>query len=288
MAMLSILVIIVNNYLYVPFTCKSRFCCSCGTKYTLDRADTIARKSINCPHRHITFTIHHDLWPLFQKDRSLLNLLFDAVSSTILSWFFEQNHKENFTPGFISTLHTFGRDLKWNPHIHVLITEGAAGNFSPWKKFEVFPYTMLRNRFQTTLLSLLENHFGKQRFKSLKKHIYRTSKNGFYVHAPKIKARDIKSTVKYVFAILVNLLWLNLVSLIMMANLLPSGMKDTKTTKELKKLFMLMILLKDLLFISMINILMLLDIMVFMLKIINSLINLFTCLSPMSLNLKNS
>ena len=72
-----------NNYLYVPFTCKSRFCCSCGTKYTLDRADTIARKSINCPHRHITFTIHHDLWPLFQKDRSLLNLLFDAVSSTM-------------------------------------------------------------------------------------------------------------------------------------------------------------------------------------------------------------
>ena len=33
-------------------------CCSCGTKYTLDRWDTIARKSINCPHRHITFTIH--------------------------------------------------------------------------------------------------------------------------------------------------------------------------------------------------------------------------------------
>ena len=183
-----------NNYLYV------RFCCSCGTKYTLDRADTISRKSINCPHRHITFTIHNDLWPLFQKDRSLLNLLFDAVSYTILSWFYEQNHKENFTPGFISTLHTFGRDLKWNPHIHVLITEGAAGNFTPWKKFEWFPFNMLRNRFQTTLLSMLEKHFGKQNFKSLKNHIYKTSSNGFYVHAPKIKARDIKSTVKYVMA----------------------------------------------------------------------------------------
>ena len=119
-----------NNYLYVPFTCKSRFCCSCGTKYTLDRADIISKKCINAPHRHITFTIHQKLWPLFQKDRSLLNLLFDAVSYTILSWFYDQNHKENFTPGFISTLHTFGRDLKWNPHIHVLITEGAAGNFT--------------------------------------------------------------------------------------------------------------------------------------------------------------
>ncbi len=124
--------------------------------------------------------------------------IFDAVSSTILSWFYDQNHKESFSPGFISTLHTFGRDLKWNPHIHVLITEGAAGNFTPWKKFNFFPYTMLRNRFQTILLSLLEKHLGKNNFKSLKNHIYKTSKNGFYVHAPKIKAHDIKSTVKYV------------------------------------------------------------------------------------------
>ena len=187
-----------DNYLFVPFTCKSRFCVSCGTKSTLDRADTISKKCINCPHRHITFTIHQDLWPIFQKDRSLLNLLFDAVSSTLLSWFKEQNKKECYTPGFISTLHTFGRDLKWNPHIHLLITEGASGNITVWKKFNTFPYAMLRSRFQTTLLYLLEKHFGKENFKSLKNHIYKTSSNGFYVHAPRIVSRDIKSTVKYV------------------------------------------------------------------------------------------
>lgn len=89
-----------HKSLIVPNTCKSRFCSSCGTKYTLDRADTIASKSINCSHRHITFTIHNALWPIFQQDRSLLNLLFDAVASTILSWFYNQNHKENFTPRF--------------------------------------------------------------------------------------------------------------------------------------------------------------------------------------------
>ena len=78
-----------KNYLFVPFTCKSRFCSSCGSKYTLDRAETISRKAINCPHRHITFTIHQSLRKKKKKDRSLLNLLFDAVSSTILSWFYE-------------------------------------------------------------------------------------------------------------------------------------------------------------------------------------------------------
>ena len=89
-----------NNYMYVPFTCKSRFCVSCGTKAVLDRADTISAKAINCPHRHITFTIHEDLRDLFRKDRSLLNLLFEASSQTILSWCYEQNHKENYKPRF--------------------------------------------------------------------------------------------------------------------------------------------------------------------------------------------
>ena len=32
---------------------------------------------------------------------------------------------KNFVPGFICVLHTFGRPLEWNPHIHCLITEGG-------------------------------------------------------------------------------------------------------------------------------------------------------------------
>ena len=187
-----------SNYLFVPFTCKSRFCPSCGMKSVLDRSDSISAKTIRCSHRHITFTIHEDLRFIFQKYRFLLDFLFEAASQTILSWCYDQNHKENFKPGFICTLHTFGRDLKWNPHIHMLITEGFSGNFTIWKPCYHFPFEMLRKRFQSTLLSLLENYFGKDKFKSFKNHIYKTSIKGFYVHAPKIQARDIKATIKYV------------------------------------------------------------------------------------------
>lgn len=57
---------------------------------------------------------------------------------------------------------------------------------------------MLRKRFQTTLLVLLEKHFGKEKFKHLKNLVYKTSSKGFYVHAPRIKSRNVKATVKYV------------------------------------------------------------------------------------------
>jgi len=187
-----------NNFLYVPFTCKSRFCSSCGTKYTLDRADTISAKCISCPHRHITFTINSKLWPLFQHDRSLLNLLFDAVSSTILSWFYDQNHKENFTPGFISTLHTFGRDLKWNPHIHVLLAEIKLGEDNSCKKWDYFDFDALSKRFQKILLDLLSKKLGKDFPVSLKKELFQKYKSGFYVYAEKKKFKSLKEGIEYV------------------------------------------------------------------------------------------
>lgn len=72
----------------------------------------MAKKSIRCKHRHIVFTMSDKLCPYFQKYRFLLNGLFDAASRTILSWFYDLNKSQNFKPGIICTLHTFGRDLK--------------------------------------------------------------------------------------------------------------------------------------------------------------------------------
>ena len=166
----------------VPFTCKSRFCNSCGMKYQKDRALSLYSKLINCSHRHIVFTIPYELRNIFIINRNLLNLLFKAASQTILDWFYSQNKSENFKPGFICALHTFGRDLKWNPHIHMLITEGASGNINVWKHFKYFPYNMLRKKWQTILLYLLEKYLGKS-FISLKNLIYNHTKNGFYVYA---------------------------------------------------------------------------------------------------------
>ncbi len=47
---------------------------------------------------------------------------------TILRLFHNDNKIELFTPEFICVLHTFGRDLKWNPHNHCLVSDGGVGN----------------------------------------------------------------------------------------------------------------------------------------------------------------
>jgi len=96
--------------------------------------------------------------------------------------FYKMNKSENSTPGFICVLHTFGRSLQWNPHIHVLLSEGGSGNNSVWRNVKHFNYAFLRNSFCMVLLNILEKHLGSS-FKRVKAYIYKHCPNGFYVYA---------------------------------------------------------------------------------------------------------
>ena len=63
-------------------------------------------------------------------------------------------------------MHTFGRDLKWNPHIHMLISEG--GHDSRTNKFinvNYFNYNLLRKSWQKCILDALHNKLDKTFYK---------------------------------------------------------------------------------------------------------------------------
>lgn len=181
---------------FVPFRCKSRFCPSCGMMYSIDRTTAMSFKIINVSHRHCVFTIDDELRHFFAEDRSLLSLLFTAVQNTIFRLFHKDNKSELFTPGFICVLHTFGRDLKWNPHIHCLVSEGGVGNSGKWRAKTHFNYTFLRNAFRTVLLNLLQQKLGSS-FKPVKARCYKDHKHGFYVHAKPNKCKP-KQVLKYI------------------------------------------------------------------------------------------
>lgn len=190
-----------NKFLKVPFRCKSRFCNTCGVKYAQDRALSMAKKSIRCTHRHIVFTMSDKLWPYFQKYRFLLNGLFEAASKSVLSWFYEINKSQNFKPGIMCTLHTFGRDLKWNPHIHMLCTEGGAGNTEVFRIIRHINFKALRFRWQKLILDYLSYHlpaFELPNFKKIKNLLYNDYKNVFYVYAKPDNITSIQQTINYV------------------------------------------------------------------------------------------
>lgn len=185
-----------GEWKYVAFRCHSRFYPTCGNMYAIDRTTVMSFKLINCTHRHCVFTIPEQLRPYFLKDRKLLNCLFSAVRSVVLRMFHKMNKSKNFTPGVICVLHTFGRSLQWNPHIHCLISEGGVSDEGFWRKADFFSYTYLRNAFFTALLNILHSKLGKS-FKVMKAHIYQHCKDGFYIFA-KPNLCDPKTVTKYI------------------------------------------------------------------------------------------
>ena len=181
---------------FVPFRCHSRFCPACGNKYAMERTTNMSFKLVNVRHRHCVFTIDANLRPFFLEDRSLLNCLFHAVNSVIQNMFHKMNKSMNYVPGFIPVLHTFGRDLKWNPHIHCLLSEGGLSDSGFWKNVSHFNYTYLRNAFRTALLNELEAKTGPS-FKKTKALCYQNNKHGFYVYAKPNKC-NTKTVIKYI------------------------------------------------------------------------------------------
>ncbi|GAW28165.1 hypothetical protein ULO1_07350 [Carboxydocella sp. ULO1] len=47
----------------------------------------------------------------------------DKAAEVIQYWYREKGRKRGYEVGAIAVIHTFGRDLKFNPHVHVLVTE---------------------------------------------------------------------------------------------------------------------------------------------------------------------
>ena len=200
-----------NDFIFVGHTCKSRMCSSCGYKYKNERVENILETAYNCKHRQMVFTVPKELRKFFYFPfETRINILYKAVRDTLYSIFnesfkFDKKTKKmkkyisKFikTPGFFAFLHTFGRDLKWNPHIHVLIAEIELCSNGLIRKHEYFDFNALSKRFQKILLDLLEKEIGPS-FKIEMSNSYRSHNNGFYVYAEKKEFKSLKEGIEYV------------------------------------------------------------------------------------------
>ena len=201
----------------------------------------MAEKVIDAPHRHITFTIPAEFRNFFRYDRDALNDLFSAVSDTLFYIFRNLSKSEDYIPGFIAVLHTFGRDLKWNPHIHVLLCEVLVGVHRTHFPIKYINYAALRKSFQKTVCDRLSARFGKKirRLVSIKNSVM-----GFM--SMHLTLTVIFKVPLYILADILDVLPLPPPELIaMMARMLLFTIPATKTTKPFPKLFLLLNLLRS-------------------------------------------
>ena len=142
----------------IPHTCKSRFCPSCGKRAT----DDWIKNSFNTlPHtiwQHITFTLPDELWPFFWYNRHLMNSV-PPIAAHIVK---KLAKKRGFLPGIFLAVHTFGRDLKRNFHLHLSTTVGGLSpDNNSWIKGAYFYHQSIKNMWRYEIIAFFRREFQK-------------------------------------------------------------------------------------------------------------------------------
>jgi hypothetical protein len=123
----------------VPHSCKSVFCSSCGKVRTDAWCKELLSDLLEVKYRHLVFTLPWEIrLPIQDNRKILLPVIFRAAARAILSLTsglpipksregkkYIKSRKRKYVPGVMVVLHTFGSDLKWNVHVHVVVTCGG-------------------------------------------------------------------------------------------------------------------------------------------------------------------
>ncbi|QQK74237.1 transposase [Salicibibacter cibarius] len=181
----------------VPYRCKGRFCTTCSIGESEEWSRLLMEDVFQVNHRHVILTIDEGLREVFLLHRELLKMLMDE-GARLLKEYFEK--KKKVTPGIIAGLHTFGSQVNFNPHIHMLVTMGGMTKKGEWKAYDFIPFQMLRKQWQTVVLKLIRKHLSgkdKKRVQARLQQAFSKNGEGFYIYAPKQRG-EVQDQLRYI------------------------------------------------------------------------------------------
>ena len=149
-------------------SCRNRHCSLCQGINKEIWVDKRRADVLDAPYFHVIFTIPKQLQLLvYQNQKLLYKLMYMATSQTIseLSW----NPKHlGAQVGFLSMIHTWGQNLHYHPHIHMVIMAGGLTKLNQWhstsKKFFI-PVEKLSKKFRGKFMYYLKQYYKDNQLK---------------------------------------------------------------------------------------------------------------------------
>ena len=140
---------------YVAYTCKCKACSSCGKKATelwIQKQNQILPDT---DWQHITLTMPRELWDFFWYNRYLLNQITKIAADCLQ----KMAKKKRIILGIFIAIHTFGRDLKRNVHLHISTTAGGiTEDLQHWKNI-CFHHTSLMRMWRYAIIQLFRQYY---------------------------------------------------------------------------------------------------------------------------------
>lgn len=187
----------------VAFSCKSRFCLRCGKVY-IDNWIKKMKQTIfaKVEHRHIILTVPGSLWKYFHN-KQMLKLLADCGAKLIEEVVSICLKGRQIKLGVILITQTAGRRSTWNPHLHLLVTEGGLDKQNRWHKFYYFDYRILSKKWMYILLTELKKALvnDSEGLRLVEEVFKKNEGRGFITRAKKEKVRKtdiVGYLIKYV------------------------------------------------------------------------------------------
>jgi len=140
-------------------SCRNRHCPKCQAlakeRWVMDREADL----LPVPYFHVVFTLPEELCGIvIQNRKRFFNLLFSASAETLRALARDKKYLGAET-GFTSILHTWGQNLTFHPHIHIIIPGGGLTTDGKWqnsrRKFFI-PVKVLAKLFRGKFMSALQ------------------------------------------------------------------------------------------------------------------------------------
>jgi hypothetical protein len=115
-----------HEYL-LPFSCKRRhFCPSCHQKRVVEFGEWLYGEVLKqVPHRQWVFSIPKRLRIYFLYDRRLLARLSQCAWKVLSAYLKQGASLDDASPGAVIAVQTFGDYQNFNPHLHIIATDGC-------------------------------------------------------------------------------------------------------------------------------------------------------------------
>ena len=108
---------------YSYHSCKSRYCPRCQNEQSDAWVEKQQELLLNVPYFLVTFTLPAELRQLARSNqKTVYNILIKSAANTVLEL---MEGRLDGMVGILSVLQTWTRDLRYHPHVHMLVTGGA-------------------------------------------------------------------------------------------------------------------------------------------------------------------
>ncbi|MEI3355872.1 MAG: IS91 family transposase [Clostridia bacterium] len=152
-------------------SCRNRHCPNCQTGKKLKWIEARKEEVLNTKYYHVVFTIPSEIYLIaLQNQEKIYKILFKASSET-LQELAEDDKYLGAEIGFFSILHTWGQNLMYHPHVHLVVTGGGLSDTNKWVEKEgdfFIPVKVMSKVFRGKFLSYMRKekleYYGENKY----------------------------------------------------------------------------------------------------------------------------